>query len=85
MTSSGSVHVNARLDQVIRSLAEADMLDEDIPREIGRRFLFSSAVLTGRYDQSRYDQSRYDQSRSPEDREHAVKNLAPTIGMTFLP
>jgi hypothetical protein len=84
-TLSGSVDVNTRLDEVIRFLADADMLDEDIPREIGRRFLFSSAVLKGRYDQSRYDQSRYDQSRSPEDREHSIKNLAPTIGKAFLP
>jgi hypothetical protein len=84
-TLGATVDSNTRLDEVIQFLAEADMLDEDIPREIGRRFLHSSAVLSGRYDQSRYDQSRYDQSRSPEDREHAIKNLAPTIGMTFLP
>ena len=85
-TLSGSIDANARLTEVIKFLAEADILDEDIPREIGRRFVRSSAVVKGgRYDDSKYDDSKYDQSRLPEDREHAIKNLAPTIGKTFLP
>lgn len=80
-----SVDIDTRLNQVIKFLAEADILDEDIPCEIGRRFVRSSAVVKGRYDDSKYDDSKYDQSRSPEDREHAIKNLAPTIGKAFLP
>ena len=40
----GNPENETKLDGAIRSIADADMLDEDIPREIGRRFQRANTV-----------------------------------------
>ena len=88
--------INEKIDRVIEAVARAEMPDADIPREIARRLLRGGSF--GAHNSRLTDNTRLsdntrltdntklsDNTRSPSDRERAVKNLAPVIGMAFEP